>query len=173
MTAQQLTASESPVVAADRTTHLLIVDVAGHRCALPADVVVEIHPAVQLSPLPDAPEVVLGLLNRRGRPVPVLDLRRRLGLPPRSLGVDDHLVVVQLLDRQMALLVDAALDTVDVPTDAINTAVATTSDAVLSQGVAVLPHGLLVVLDITTFLTSDVAAELDAALQQVLLAEPA
>lgn len=145
---------------------LLCVDVADHRCALPLEHVLEIHPAVQLEPLPDAPDVVLGLLNRRGQAVPVLGLRCRLGLPARSLLAADRLVVLQLPDRELALLVDAALDIVTVPSAAVDEAVPRAADAVRSQGVAVLPDGLLVVLDVEKFLSSTEVASLDAALHE-------
>lgn len=141
---------------------LLVVEVHGHRCGLPVEAVVEIHPAVQLVGLPDAPEVVVGLMNRRGRALPVLDLRRRLGLPTRPIRPDDRLVVLSVRGRSLALQVDAAVDVLTAPTSALDEAAA--EEAVRTQGVAVLPDGLLVVLDMATFLSSGEAAALEAAL---------
>jgi purine-binding chemotaxis protein CheW len=150
--------------------HLLCVEVAGQRCGLPAEAVVEIHPAVQLAPLPDAPEIVLGLVNRRGRALPVLDLRRRLGLPPRRLQVADRLVVLRVPDREVALLVDAAVDVLTVEATLVDEAVMRSTQAALSQSVVVLPDGLLVVLDVGSFLSSTDVEALDAAMQQALTA---
>lgn len=147
---------------------LLCVEVADHRCAVRVEHVVEIHLAVQLAPLPDAPDVVAGLVNRRGTPLPVLDLRRRLGLPTRPVQVDDRLVVLRLPDREVALLVDAAVDVLDVPATSLDEAVARTTGAILSQGVVVLDDGLLVVLDVPAFLSPSEAATLDEALQHAL-----
>jgi purine-binding chemotaxis protein CheW len=151
---------------------LLVVSVADHRCALPLDAVVEVHAAVQLTPLPDAPDVVVGLVNRRGTSLPVLDLRRRLGLPPRPLHPADCLVAVRLPDHDVALLVDAALDLVTVPAEAVDTAVAQASAALYSAGVAVLPDGLLVVVDLTRFLSRDEAQALQGALHAPTGAAP-
>jgi purine-binding chemotaxis protein CheW len=50
-----------------------------------------------LSPVPLAPPEVAGLLNLRGRIVTALDLRRRLGLPPREVG--KHTVAVGIEER--------------------------------------------------------------------------
>lgn len=149
---------------------LLSVEVAGATCALPLDLVLEIHAAVQLTPLPDAPEIVVGLVNRRGRPLPVLDLRRRLGLPSRPMQVDDRLVVLQLPGRDVALLVDAAVDVLDVPVAAVDAAVVRSTKALRSSGVAVLPDGLLVVLDPSAFLSSREVAVLEEALASALSA---
>lgn len=157
-------ASETMLPAA--LAQLLCVEVHGHRCALPLDAVVEIHAAVQLAALPDAPEVVVGLVNRRGSALAVLSLRERLGLASRPVQVDDRLVVLQLPDRQVALLVDAAVDVVAVPAGDIDTAVGAAAHAVRSQGVAVLADGLLVVLDVAAFLTSRESALLEEALHR-------
>ena len=151
-----------------RSLQLLRVDVAGHRCALPTQVVVEIHAAVRLVPLPGAPDVVVGMVNRRGRTVPVVSLRRRLGVPPRPERKDDHLVVLRLGERELAVLVDAAVDVVDVPAATVDHAVARANESLLSQGVAVLPEGLLVVLDATAFLSPGEFSDLDHALQRAL-----
>jgi purine-binding chemotaxis protein CheW len=141
---------------------LLVVEVAGHRCGLSVEAVVEIHPAVDLGLLPDAPEVVVGLVNRRGTAVPVLSLRRRLRLAARVLQTDDHLVVLQLRARQVALLVDAALEVRTLPVVDLDTAA--TAGAVHSRGAAVLEDGLLVVVDLATFLSPDETGALDRSL---------
>jgi purine-binding chemotaxis protein CheW len=158
--------------ASDDHTDLLHVEVDGHRWGLPLESVVEIHPAVQLSPLPDAPDVVVGLLNRRGHVLPVLDLRRRLGLPIRPLQVEDRLVVLHVDHRAVALLVDAALDVLAVSSAAVDRAVTQTADALRSAGVAVLPDGLLVVLDVARFLEPAEVLVLDEALRHVRPGEP-
>jgi purine-binding chemotaxis protein CheW len=150
-----------PVPAPDQL-QLLVVEVAGHRCGLPVEAVVEIHPAVDLASLPDAPELVVGLVNRRGTAVPVLSLRRRLRLAARALQADDHLVVVQLPDRQVALLVDAAVEVLSVAVVDIDAAA--TTGAVHSCGAAVLEDGLLIVVDLTSFLSPDETGTLDRSL---------
>lgn len=144
---------------------LLVVEAAGHRCGLAVAAVVEIHAAVRLAGLPDAPEVVVGLVNRRGSPMPVLSLRHRLGLAPREVRLDDHLVVVQLADRQVGLLTDAAVEVLSVPAADVD-ALATTG-AAYSSGVAVLPDGLLVVVDLSAFLSAAEAVALDQCLAEV------
>ena len=144
---------------------LLLVEASGHPCGLPIEAVVEIHPAVHLSALPDAPSVVVGLVNRRGTAVPVLCLRRRLGLAARALHADDHLVVLQLADRQVGLLVDAAVEVLSVPAGDVDAAA--TADATHSCGAAALGDGLLVVVDLATFLSPAEAEALDESLVAV------
>lgn len=144
---------------------LLVVEVAGQRCGLPLDAVVEVHPAVEVVPLPDAPDVVVGLVNRRGSALAVLSLRRRLGLPDRPLQEDDHLVVLRLPDRDVGLLVDVAAELAAVPLVDIDSAAA--SGAVHTEGVAVQRDRLLVVVDLSAFLSVTEAALLEHSLTSV------
>lgn len=162
----QTAAPHGGIVAPSSSHQLLVVEAAGHRCGLPTAAVVEIHPAVQLVPLPDAPDVVAGLVNRRGQALPVLDLRRRLGLPTRPTELDDRLVVLRLPDRDVALQVDTAVDVLAVDAAALDEAVAATAEATRTHGVAVLADGLLVVLDLSTFLTPTEVLQLEDALEQ-------
>jgi two-component system chemotaxis sensor kinase CheA len=60
--------------------------VAGLRLGIPVGDVVEVVRGEQVTPVPLAPAAVAGVLNLRGRIVPVLDARLRLGLPARSLA---------------------------------------------------------------------------------------
>jgi purine-binding chemotaxis protein CheW len=87
----------------------LIFEIAGRRYGLPATDVREIVRVVALSRLPGAPAVVEGIINVRGRVVPVLDVRRRFGLAAKALEHTDHLIITGAEDRLTALRVDRAL----------------------------------------------------------------
>lgn len=67
--------------------------------------------------VPGAPPFVAGLVQSRGRIVPVIDLRRRFGLPPIEAGLDSRVVVVQRGDRVVGLLADRAREIIDIPDD--------------------------------------------------------
>ncbi len=58
--------------------------------------------------VPGAPAHVAGLVQVRGRVVPVVDLRTRFGLPPIERTIDHRVVVVQVGTRVAGLLVDSA-----------------------------------------------------------------
>ena len=144
----------------------LVVRVGDHRCGLPVEAVVEIHPAVALTPLPDAPEVIVGLVNRRGSALPVLSLRRRLGLPLPALQSSDCLVVLTLPYGPVALLVDAAVDMLTIAADDISENTPASAQAAYTRGVAVLPDGLMAIVDLEAFLRPDEAAALEQALDR-------
>lgn len=141
---------------------LLVIEVAGLRLGLSASAVVEVHPMVRVTPLPKAPHVVEGVVNVRGRVVPVVDLRRRFGASSQPPRLTDHLVVVDVADRELALHVDRAADLVSIDPGQFDTAAAPELDD--AAGVAKLADGLLVVHDLDAFLSGDEARALENAL---------
>ena len=62
--------------------------------------------------VPGSKPWVSGIIQVRGRIVPVVDLRLRFGLPKQELGVDSRVVVATHGERAVALLVDAAREVV-------------------------------------------------------------
>lgn len=60
----------------------------------------------KMTRVPLAPSVIEGLINLRGQIVTALDVRRRLGIPPRSPGTEPMSIVVRTDDGPVSLLVD-------------------------------------------------------------------
>ncbi len=89
-----------------RQTRYVVFSLDGNRFAVPLHSVRNAERAAWVTPLPGAPEVVLGVVDIGGSMAPVVDLRRRFGLPTREPRVSDHFLVVRAAGRTMALLVD-------------------------------------------------------------------
>jgi purine-binding chemotaxis protein CheW len=94
---------------------LLAFRLAGETYALRLDGVERVVRAVEVTPFPEAPPDVLGVINLFGRILPVLDLRRRKGLPPREIDVSDFFLIVHLPARVFALWVDEVIGVIDYP----------------------------------------------------------
>ena len=67
-----------------------------------------------LTRVPLAPDAVAGLINLRGQVVTAIELRERLGRPPRPEDTDAVVIVVRLRGEAVSLLVDSIADVVDV-----------------------------------------------------------
>jgi len=80
--------------------------------ALPATQVLHLESFDTATHVPGAPAYVAGLVQVRGRVVPVVDLRARFGLPPIERTIDHRVVVVQVGARIAGLLVDSAREVV-------------------------------------------------------------
>jgi purine-binding chemotaxis protein CheW len=80
----------------------------GAEYALPAADVLQMESFTGATPVPGAPPHVAGLVQVRGRVIPVVDARARFGLPPVERSLDSRVVVGQLGTRTVGLLVDSA-----------------------------------------------------------------
>jgi purine-binding chemotaxis protein CheW len=88
--------------------------VAGADYVLPSDTVLQMESFTGATPLPPAPAIVAGIVQIRGRVVPVVDLRVRFGYASSALGLDNRVIVGQHGDRVVGLLVDSAREVVKV-----------------------------------------------------------
>jgi purine-binding chemotaxis protein CheW len=68
-----------------------------------------------LTPVPRAPEFVLGLLNLRGQIMTAIDLRRRLDFPAREAERKQSVIVLRVLDAPVSVLVDEIGDVLALP----------------------------------------------------------
>lgn len=82
--------------------------VANAEYALPAADVLHMESYAGATHVPGAPAYVTGLMQIRRRVVPVVDLRRRFGLPDVAPTLDSRVVVVQAGERAIGLLADSA-----------------------------------------------------------------
>lgn len=146
---------------------LLVVVLDHLRLGLPLDAAVKVIPACEAIPLPGAPDMVVGAINLRGEVIAVLDLRRRLRLVPRDVGVDDHLLVVRSAGRTLALVVDEAEGVFEFPGDEFVQGDAIAEGWRPVPGVVRLSDGLLLIQDPERFLDASEGARLEQALQDV------
>jgi purine-binding chemotaxis protein CheW len=77
----------------------------------------EILRMVEVTPFPRMPEFALGAINLRGRIVPVINLRRKLGLPDRPPGPRTCNLLVRAGDQVIGFLVDEVSEVLDIPAD--------------------------------------------------------
>ena len=103
----------------------------------------------QMTRVPLAPEVIEGLINLRGQIVTAIDMRRRLGLPPRSSGQSPMNMVVRTEDGAVSLLVDEIGDVLDVDPATYEQSPENLDPAAreLIRGIYKLKDRLLLVLD--------------------------
>lgn len=142
---------------------LLIFLLESARFGLKAVAVREVVRAVAIAPLPKAPAIVEGVINVRGRIVPVLDIRDRFNLAPKPLHPDQHFIIAQAGARLVALRVDRAAELLSVNAGAIEPPEQSTPGVEYVAGIVRLPDGLIVIHDLEAFLSLDEGSALDAA----------
>ncbi len=91
----------------NREMQLLTFRLDEQEYGLTIDHVVQVIRMVALTRPPKAPDYVEGVFNLRGKVVPVIDLRKRCGLPVKPIDVNTQLLVAQTNGHTVALTVDA------------------------------------------------------------------
>jgi purine-binding chemotaxis protein CheW len=132
---------------------ILVFELEDRRYGLPLDDVIETVRAVAITPLPQAPPMVEGILNFRGKVVPVLDIRARFRQRAKAMEIHDHLILARTGKRQVALRVDRAAGLVRVPGKDLEEAEKIVPGLEYVSGVARLPDGLVLIHDLGTFLS--------------------
>jgi len=123
----------------------------------------EIIRPLEITELPHAPDFVEGIINLRGRVLPVVDLRVRFGDPERPEGGERRILVVETADQTVGFITDAVREVQSVDLGRIEPApeLATGSDAEFVSGVAKQKEGpMLILLDLEEVLFAGEVADL-------------
>ena len=123
------------------------------RYALELSVVERVVRAVDITPLPRAPEVILGVINVQGQIVPVVDIRKRMRLPARELTVDDLFILARTSSRLVALVVDAVVGVRNLVQSEMVSAEQIVPSAGYISGMAKLADGVVLICDLDEFLS--------------------
>lgn len=83
--------------------------------ALPVEEVGEVVRMVAVTPVPDAPPWLAGVISVRGQVIPVIDLRARFGASHRDVGLNTPIIIAQAGDQTGGLIVDSVDDVLWAP----------------------------------------------------------
>ncbi len=75
----------------------------------------EINRMMEVTRVPNAPEFVDGVINLRGKVIPVIDLRRRFGMERKNHDKNTRIIVVELAGKVVGFVVDAVREVLRVP----------------------------------------------------------
>jgi purine-binding chemotaxis protein CheW len=82
--------------------------------------VLEIKAYTAITPIPNAPAHLKGVMNLRGSIIPVVDLRERFGMPAGNYDKFTVILVVSVQEKTSGVLVDAVTDIVELPTSQVD-----------------------------------------------------
>ncbi len=137
--------------AVEATEHLATFFLSGEEYGVDVRLVQEIIRVSEITQVPRAPGFIKGVINLRGRIIPVVDLKRKLGLGEVAESArTSRIVVVRLKERLVGLLVDGASQVLKVPVASIEAAPeeVVEIDANYLRGVAKLEDRLIILMDL-------------------------
>jgi purine-binding chemotaxis protein CheW len=114
--------------------------------------------------VPHAPRFVEGVTNLRGSVLPVIDLRKRFGLPSQEATKDTRIVVVVMGSLKVGMTVDGVSEVMRVPAEAIEapSPLVTTTDTTFIKGIAKVAERLIILLDLSKVLSLQEQTQLPA-----------
>ena len=145
---------------------IVVFDLGAERYGLDIADVYEIIRHQAITAVPRAPGFVKGIINLRGRVIPVVDLHARFGLTGSGTTKSSRIVVVEAAGTRVGLGVDAVSEVLMINADAIEPTpeVAAGGDSAYLRGIAKLGEQLIILLDLDNlFSAGDVARVRSAA----------
>jgi purine-binding chemotaxis protein CheW len=90
------------------------------RYALPISYVIEIIGVQTITEIPNQPLHIKGVINLRGKIIPVVDVRHRFGMEPKAYGDRTCIIVVDLQEVSIGMIVDEVAEVIDIPEDTVS-----------------------------------------------------
>jgi len=84
-----------------------------HFFALPVGIVERIVRVVNITPMPGSPDHILGVINVKGQPIPVFNMRKIFGLTDRETQLSDQLIIVRTLKHTVSFVADTVTGVVN------------------------------------------------------------
>ncbi len=109
----------------------------------------EITRMVEITSVPNAPDYIEGVINLRGKVIPVINLRKRFGLGPRNADGNSRIIVVDI-GTTVSLIVDSVSEVLRLYSDNVEPPppITTKNGGEYIKGIGKLPNRMLILLDI-------------------------
>ncbi len=133
-----------------RSEPYILFELAGTSYGIPSRVVQQMEMVEHITPVPNAPPFVEGVVFLRGQVIPAINLRERFGFPKAPYNLRTRLIVVRAAGRTVGFIVDSAREFVPISTETIQPppeGIAGLSGHYLA-GIATLGQRLVLILDV-------------------------
>lgn len=147
------------------TNQILVFTLDDLSYGIPIYAVIKVYHAVEVMPLPKAPKVVAGIINVKGQIIPVLDIRKILGLRQCEMELFNRLVLVNTGKRIVALWVDSVNGLLKLDINQQLDYQKQFPFSELMSGAIKVDEGLIFIYNLDRFLCNDEEYELEQALK--------
>jgi purine-binding chemotaxis protein CheW len=119
-----------------------------------------VHEIIRMQPInkvPKAPSYVKGVINLRGKVIPVIDIGEIFGLEKVERDKNNRIVVVNLQDTTMGIVVDSVTEVLSLSTDSIEPVsdIVTTTNSDCLAGIAKLTDKMVILLELDKLLSGE------------------
>ncbi len=123
----------------------------------------EIIRTMEITKVPRAPDFVEGVINLRGKVIPIIDLRRRFGLESRPHDKHTRIIVIEINNMIVGFVVDSVSEVLRIPANTVEPPppVVAGLESEYISGVGKLEDRLLILLDLDRLLSNEEQQMLD------------
>lgn len=136
---------------------LVTFSIGGEEFGVEILTVQEIIRTMSITRVPKAPDFVEGVINLRGKVIPIIDLRKRFGLEHKSHDKNTRIVVIEISRMIVGFVVDSVSEVLRIPADTVEPPppVVAGLDSEYISGVGKLEDRLLIMLDLDRLLSRE------------------
>jgi len=115
----------------------------------------EINRMMNITRIPNAPDFVEGVINLRGKIIPIVDLRKKLGFPAKEYDKSTRIIVVELEGIVLGFIVDSVSEVLRIPNSTIEPppSIIKGIESEFIEGVGKLEDRLLILLELKKVFT--------------------
>jgi len=128
----------------------------------------EINRMSHITTVPNAPDFVKGVINLRGRVIPVVDLRLKFGMPPKEQDKNTRIIVIEVKGRTVGFLVDSVNEVLRISKDVTEPppelAMGINSEYI--KAVGKLEDRLLILIDLEKILSKEDTVQLGQTVEE-------
>lgn len=151
----------------NRLIRLVNFNLDDQKYALFLSAVMRIIRVVEITRLPKAPEIVLGVINMHGLIISVFDIRKRFRLPQKEIQLNDQMIVASTSKRTVALLVDSVSDVIEISEEKIIAGENILPGLEYVEGVVKTEDGMILIHDLEQFLSLQEEKALHEAMEEL------
>ncbi len=160
---------EAKVVSREAETQYIVFRVANERYGVPIEKVREINRITTITRIPKSPDFLEGVMNLRGEITPIVDLRKRFGLPQGQRNESTRIIVTEIEGRKTGFIVDS----VEGVEKIAESAIAPAPEVILAgeagrfiERVARLDEEVILVLNMARILSEEEAKSLEETMEK-------
>ncbi|MBN2323364.1 MAG: purine-binding chemotaxis protein CheW [Spirochaetes bacterium] len=150
----------------DNTSKLVIFLLDTRKYALHLSRVRRVVHAVDITPLPGAPDAVLGAITVGGQVLPVYDIRKRFGLETKDISLTDHFIIADTKTTTVVLIADEVIGTVECDEKVPAGKKGLLPESKYAESIITLEGDIVYIHDLDSFLSPDEEQTLKKALQK-------
>lgn len=137
----------------EKEVNFVCFNLAGEEYGLDLKQVLGVNRIMEISILPQGPDFIEGTINIRGKIIPVIDLRKRLGMDKKEYTKRSRIIISKLSGVRVGIIVDEVSKVLGIPTQMIEPPSSAQNQGRFLKGVGNLGKGLLLLLDLDKILS--------------------